>query len=132
MGQIVPLAASPLLRASESGDDEVVGNGDVGGGGGAEDEYQPASKSEDELVQQDSGQRDDVQIDESPSPPHEYQNPDTNIVTHPSTLNQQQPLLVIQNVDTDANASAHTPTRKRGTDLDAPLSSPTTAALGPL
>jgi hypothetical protein len=126
-GQFVP-PSGPLLRASESGDDAAVGNGDAGGGGGAEDEHKLVSKNEDELVQQDSGKRADVQIDKPPSPPHESQNPDTNIVARASSPNQQ-PLLVIQNVDADASANAPQ-TPKRGPDTDAPLLSHT-AALNP-
>lgn len=147
--QILLSAAGPLSMAPESGDDEVVGNGDTGAvklgnvaevdgaveaasgkadsrsssaSGGSNDgngKSKRMSQSADGL-QQDR-QLADVQIDKPPSSPHESRNPNTNIVARLSTPNQR-PHLVIQNVDTDAGANAHS--LKQEPDTDTPSSFP--------
>jgi hypothetical protein len=156
--RIPPSTTSPPSTPSESGDDVSVRNGDAGGGevelgSRAEDdsaveaaggkvgsrsrsasvgsndgngESKRASGSVDELYQ-DSGLA-DVQIDHPPAPPHESRNANTmDIVIRPSTPNQR-PLLVIQNVDTDASADAHSPEREPDTDTPSSSESPMAAS----
>jgi hypothetical protein len=132
--RILPSAAGPPSTPSESGD-VAVGNGNVGGGeielgGRAEDDgavefasgkvdsrsrsasvrsndggSKRTSRSVGEL-HQDSGLA-DVHIDSPPPSPHESRNPDTMaVVLRPSTPDKR-PLLVFQDVDTNASTDAY-------------------------
>jgi hypothetical protein len=133
--RILPSVAGPPSMPSESGDDVAVGNGDVGGGeidlgSRAEDDgavefasgkvdsrsrsasvrsndggSKRTSRSVGEL-HQDSGLA-DVHIDSPPPSPHESRNPDTMaVVLRPSTPDKR-PLLVFQDVDTNASTDAY-------------------------
>ena len=76
-----------------------------------------ARRSADEVRAQNGGPA-VVQIDSPPPSPRESQNPDADIVAS----QDRRPLQVIQNVDVEASADAHSP--KREPDTDTPSLSP--------